>query len=156
MAYQRRRARTTRLRRNDGDTGNENAYKFTDPNPVDIFGMAGSRRRIHGKMQEGQKAVLHSIVVERVARSGERQQGDVWQSTSGHCRARNPKQITTAAITEDLDTGVGVVLQAIDRLGLADNTYVIYMADNGAGGRKRGGTAAAAKGASGKAASACR
>lgn len=24
----------------DGDTGNENAFKFTDPNPVDIFGMA--------------------------------------------------------------------------------------------------------------------
>jgi len=24
----------------DGDTGNENAYQFTDPNPVDIFGMA--------------------------------------------------------------------------------------------------------------------
>ena len=26
----------------DGDTGNENAFKFTDPNPVDIFGMADS------------------------------------------------------------------------------------------------------------------
>src|SRR5436305_1621937 len=25
----------------DGDTGNEEAYRFTDPNPVDLFGMAG-------------------------------------------------------------------------------------------------------------------
>ena len=24
----------------DGDTGNEHAYQFKDPNPVDIFGMA--------------------------------------------------------------------------------------------------------------------
>jgi arylsulfatase A len=31
------------------------------------------------------------------------------------------------------------VLQAIDRLGLADNTYVIYMSDNGAGGGGKGG-----------------
>ena len=51
----------------------------------------------------------------------------------------NTKQISTAAITEDLDEGVGVVLKAIDRLALADNTYVIYMANNGAGGQKKGG-----------------
>ncbi len=52
---------------------------------------------------------------------------------------RNDKQVSTAAITEDLDTGVGKVLEAIDRLGISDNTYVIYMSDNGAGGGKRGG-----------------
>lgn len=36
-----------------------------------------------------------------------------------------------AAMNENLDTGVGMVLETIDRLGLADNTYVIYTADNG-------------------------
>lgn len=35
----------------DGDTGNEQAYKFTDPNPVDIFGMAKSGN-FHGEKQE--------------------------------------------------------------------------------------------------------
>ena len=49
----------------------------------------------------------------------------------------NRKRITTAAITEDLDTGVGRVMEAIERLGLAGTTYVIYMADNGAGGGKK-------------------
>jgi len=51
------------------------------------------------------------------------------------------KRAETAAITEDLDTGVGQVMAAIDRLGLTKNTYVIYMSDNGAGGGggKRGG-----------------
>ena len=44
----------------------------------------------------------------------------------------------TAAIAEDLDTGVGMVMDAIDRLGLAKNTFVIYMSDNGGGGGKRG------------------
>jgi len=35
-------------------------------------------------------------------------------------------------MTEDLDVGVGKILDKIDELGIADSTYVIYMADNGA------------------------
>ncbi len=37
-------------------------------------------------------------------------------------------------MTEDLDVGVGKILDMIDELGIADSTYVIYMADNGAAG----------------------
>ena len=37
-----------------------------------------------------------------------------------------------AAMTENLDTGVGMLLNKIDELGIADNTYVIYVSDNGA------------------------
>jgi len=36
-----------------------------------------------------------------------------------------------AAMNEDLDTGIGMVLDRIEELGIADNTYVIYTADNG-------------------------
>jgi len=36
-----------------------------------------------------------------------------------------------AAMNENLDTGVGMVLDKIDELGIRDNTYVIYTADNG-------------------------
>lgn len=36
-----------------------------------------------------------------------------------------------AAMSEDLDTGVGMVLDEIQNLGIKDNTYVIYMSDNG-------------------------
>jgi arylsulfatase A-like enzyme len=39
-----------------------------------------------------------------------------------------------AAITTDLDTGVGKLLGHIERLGLTGRTYVIYMGDNGGGG----------------------
>ncbi len=37
-----------------------------------------------------------------------------------------------AGMLEDLDTGIGKLMAEVDRLGLADNTYVILMADNGA------------------------
>jgi arylsulfatase A-like enzyme len=36
-----------------------------------------------------------------------------------------------AAMTEDLDACVGELLKKLDELGIANNTYVIYMSDNG-------------------------
>lgn len=41
----------------------------------------------------------------------------------------NPKY---AGMLNDLDTGIGEILDRIDSLGIGDNTYVILMADNGA------------------------
>ncbi|MEL6251335.1 MAG: sulfatase-like hydrolase/transferase [Bacteroidota bacterium] len=37
-----------------------------------------------------------------------------------------------AAMTEDLDTGIGMLLQELSNLGLDGNTYVIFTSDNGA------------------------
>ncbi|MEQ8836641.1 MAG: sulfatase-like hydrolase/transferase, partial [Lacipirellulaceae bacterium] len=36
-----------------------------------------------------------------------------------------------AAYTEDLDTGIGNLLDRVDALGIRDNTYVIFASDNG-------------------------
>ena len=36
-----------------------------------------------------------------------------------------------AAMTEDLDTGIGMLLEKLDELGITESTYVIYMSDNG-------------------------
>ncbi len=38
---------------------------------------------------------------------------------------------TREAMMEDLDTSIGMMLKRLDELGLADNTYVIFTADNG-------------------------
>ncbi|MGI9429990.1 MAG: sulfatase-like hydrolase/transferase, partial [Bythopirellula sp.] len=37
-----------------------------------------------------------------------------------------------AAMTEDLDTSVGMVMDKITELGIEDNTYFVYVSDNGA------------------------
>ncbi|MDF1702737.1 MAG: sulfatase-like hydrolase/transferase, partial [Planctomycetota bacterium] len=47
------------------------------------------------------------------------------------------RRVTRTALAQDLDTGVGRVLEALDELGLAKSTYVIYTSDNGAGGGSR-------------------
>ena len=42
------------------------------------------------------------------------------------------RNIPFAAMTEDLDTGVGHLLNKVEELGISDHTYIFYMADNGA------------------------
>jgi hypothetical protein len=44
-----------------------------------------------------------------------------------------PRQLNAgiAPMLEDLDTGVGQLLEAIDRLGIGENTYVFFTSDNG-------------------------
>ena len=36
-----------------------------------------------------------------------------------------------AAMNEDLDTAVGMIINQVEKLGISDNTYFIYTADNG-------------------------
>jgi len=47
-----------------------------------------------------------------------------------------------AAMLEELDAGIGALLQCLDDLGIADNTYVVFTADNGGRGTVPGGDAA--------------
>jgi len=122
----------------DGDVGNEQAFKFTDPNPVDIFGMASRAEAFMKKARDARKPfyvqlswnALHAP--ENALEATKRK----YAAADGAGR-----QVERAAITEDLDTGVGRVLDAIDRLGLGGTTYVIYTSDNGSGGGggRRGG-----------------
>ncbi len=122
----------------DGDTGNENAFKYTDPNPVDIFGMAERATKFMEKSQQANKPfyiqlswnALHAAELANKATLAK------YEKLS----TRNARQAATAAITEDLDSGVGKVMEAVERLGLSKNTYIIYMSDNGSGsGGRRGG-----------------
>ena len=117
----------------DGDTGNEQAFKFEDPNPVDIFGMAQRAKEFMRKNSNAGKPFFIQLSWNALHASE-----NANRATLAKYRAKmqgeNEKRITTAAITEDLDAGVGRVIDAIDELGLAENTYIIYMSDNGAGG----------------------
>ncbi len=123
----------------DGDIGNEYAHEYGDPNPTDIFGMADRAVAFMEKNHQANKPffvqmswhALHApqnAMKVTLAKYAARLNGSV-----------DDKRVGSAAIAENLDTGVGVVLDAIERLGLQDNTYVIYMSDNGAGGGGAGG-----------------
>ena len=120
----------------DGDTGNENAFKFHDPNPVDIFGMADRAAAFMEKNSKAKKPFFIQLSWNALhaAENANRATLAKYERLVPGAIAR---RIATAAITEDLDTGVGQVMEAIERLGLAGNTYVIYMSDNGAAGGRQ-------------------
>lgn len=50
----------------------------------------------------------------------------------------NDSNAVYAGMIENLDTGLGKLLDKIDQLGIADNTYVIFTSDNGGGANKNG------------------
>lgn len=117
----------------DGDTGNEAADRFVDPNPVDIFGMGERAAAFMRKQTEAGRPFYlqmsyHALHRPENALRATREFYD--HQTPG----RMHRDAGRAAITTDLDTGVGRVLEAIQRLGIAEQTYVIYMSDNGGGG----------------------
>ena len=121
----------------DGDTGNEMAFEFTDPNPVDIFGMAERAAAFMATSKQAGKPFYIQLSWNALHASQ-----NALATTLAKYRKRlageNEKRISVAAISEDLDTGVGRVLDAVDRLGLRETTYVVFMSDNGGNGGKRG------------------
>ncbi|MEM9417805.1 MAG: sulfatase [Planctomycetota bacterium] len=113
----------------DGNIGNEASSKFIDPNPVDLFGMAERAEQFMHQASEAGKPfyvqlswlALHSP--ENALKSSVQKYQDA--------NFGSERQIYRAALTHDMDTAVGRVMDAVDRLGLADNTYIIFMSDNG-------------------------
>ncbi|MFN5330518.1 MAG: sulfatase [Planctomycetota bacterium] len=114
----------------DGDTGNEEAFRFKDPNPVDIFGMAGKAAAFMEKSKKAGKPFYIQLSWNALHAPG----NALKATLAKYQRLGEGKNMERAAITEDLDTGVGMVMKSIDQLDLAGDTYVIYMSDNGAGG----------------------
>ncbi|MBB5036725.1 arylsulfatase A-like enzyme [Prosthecobacter dejongeii] len=117
----------------DGDTGNEDANRFVDPNPVDIFGMGDRAAQFMKKQVEAGRPFFiqmsyHALHRPENALRATREFYD--QQTPG----RMHRDAGRAAITTDLDTGVGRVLETLQKLHLTEKTYVIYMSDNGGGG----------------------
>ncbi|MDP7304697.1 MAG: sulfatase, partial [Pirellulaceae bacterium] len=118
----------------DGDIGNEYAFQYKDPNPADIFGMA---KRAAAFMEQS-KAVNKPFYIQMSWHALHAPQNALKTTLAKYAQRMNSsvdeKRVGSAAIAENLDTGVGMVLDALDRLGLADTTFVIYMSDNGSGG----------------------
>ena len=118
----------------DGDTGNRDADSHIDPNPVDVFGMTDRAKAfIEQSSKAGQPFYL------QMSYYALHMPENAMKSSLAHFQSKPAGQVhrdpARAAISLDLDTGVGRLLDAIHALGLEKNTYVIYMSDNGGGGK---------------------
>lgn len=115
----------------DGETGNRDAAPHIDPNPVDIFGMVARTEAFMKEAMEKDEpffAQLSFHALHYPENASEKNLNDV----KGRLARANEKTLGRAALTQDLDEGIAILLKSLQELGLAENTYVIYMSDNGA------------------------
>ena len=114
----------------DGDTGNQDAAPHVEPNPVDIFGMGSRASAFMEKNVRGGKPffIQMSYHALHYPENATKALVEKYRKLAPN---GNDKEIGRAAMAEDLDRGVGELMAKIDELGIADNTYVIYMSDNG-------------------------
>ncbi len=115
----------------DGNTSNAEADPLDDPeNPLDVIGMSERALDFMQRADEAGKPFFAHISYYPLHR-----QFNAAPDTKARAEARPDGRIHSdvelAAVTENLDTGVGVIMDGLDRLGLSDNTYLIYMGDNG-------------------------
>ncbi len=118
----------------DGNIGNEYAFEHADPNPADIFGMAKRAATFMEKNKKANKPFYIQMSWHALHAPQNAMKSTLAKYANKIGGSVEDKRVGSAAIAENLDTGVGMVVDAIDRLGLADNTFVIYMSDNGSGG----------------------
>ena len=122
----------------DGNTGNNDgnggkvkiSRAFPSPDPKMIFGV--TQRAI--RFMETQSAAGNPFFVQishyavHLASFFREETLDAvmdWQRSERHWVPE------FAAMTADLDTGIGILLDSIEVLGLKDNTYIFFLSDNG-------------------------
>ncbi len=110
----------------DGATGNR--CSGTDENPKDIFGITDRAIKFmnENKMQPFYLQLSHYAVhvpLQCLEKSKEK--------FSNARKGDRHSDVEFAAMTFDLDTSIGLLMEEIDTSGLAENTCVVLMSDNG-------------------------
>jgi arylsulfatase A-like enzyme len=119
----------------DGDTGNQDAAPHLPPNPVDIFGM-GSRAVNFMKRSQAARKPFFIQMSYNALHYPENATPSLLEKYQKLASGGNDKEVGRAAIAEDLDRGVGELLEKLDAMGLSKTTLVIYMSDNGGSNRR--------------------
>lgn len=139
--------------RSDGDTGNEdgNHNGLVQSDPRKIFSITDSATTfIADAVQMGRPFFVQlSHHAPRKPIEARPETLQEWYDTKQHPLGKRHKDPEYAAMISDLDTGIGILLEKIKSLGIDSNTYLIYVADNGAGGNNfplSGGKAACQEG----------
>lgn len=114
----------------DGDAGNGDGNVDDPENPKDIFGITGRAVAfMEASVDAGQPFYMQlSHYAPHVRFQTLEESVEKWERIEPGEMHNDP---VYAAMTEDLDTGIGRVLDKLQELGVEDNSYVIYTSDHG-------------------------
>ncbi len=114
----------------DGNAGNGDGNVDDPANPKDIFGITGRAVAfMEASVDAGQPFYMQlSHYAPHVGFQALEESVERWERIEPGEMHNDP---VYAAMTEDMDTGIGRVLDKLRELGVEDNTYVIYTSDHG-------------------------
>lgn len=120
---------------NDGANNNGGPDNAGEPNPKQAYLTTEKGMDFVTKQAKAGKPFL--LQISQYAGRGE---AEAKPETVEAIRKRgiNDRQLGAAAVAEDVDINIGLLLKKVDELGLAANTYVIYTTDHGTPGRGNG------------------
>jgi len=124
--------------RGDGDTGNDdgNHDGLIQTDPRNIFSITDSACVF---MTDAVKSgnpfyVQLSHHAPRSPTEATQKSVDEWKDLTKHPLGKRHKDPEYGAMLQDLDAGLNILFNKIKELNITENTYIIYIGDNGAGG----------------------
>ena len=118
----------------DVDTGNGANLQSKDPkDPKFIFSLTAQANAFMEKQVKAERPFFLQIshYADHLRYAALPETEEKYKTQHADKATKYQKNPLWAAMNENLDTGIGMVLDKIDELGIRDNTYVIYTADNG-------------------------
>lgn len=129
----------------DGATNNGGPENVNSPNPKECYGIA-DRGVDFMTRQVAAKKPFFLQISHYAGRGMEDALRDTLAGVRARAGNRDDRRVGAAAVAEDADKALAIVLKKIDELGIAGDTYVIYTADHGAQGRNANPPLTAGKG----------
>jgi arylsulfatase A-like enzyme len=130
----------------DGATNNSGPENVDNPNPKEAFGL--TERGIDFLTRQAKAGKPFYLQLSHYpGRGGADARPETYAAIRQRARNIHDQRLLGAgAVTEDMDATIGLLLDALDRLGLAGRTYIIYTSDHGALGRNANEPLASGKG----------
>lgn len=118
----------------DGSTGNSDQFRSSNPNPKQFYLTAQKGIDFMTRNTRASRPFFLQIshYPGRSALDAKPETVEIIRQRTGN---RDPRFLSAAAVALDADIATGQVLDAIKRLGIEDNTYLIYTTDHGTPGR---------------------
>lgn len=120
---------------NDGANTNFGPDGAEEPNPKQAFEI--TRRGvdfISRQTAQGRPFLLQ--VSHYAGNGGTAARPETYAEVRRRAKPSDERKVETTAMTEDMDATIGLLLQKIDQLGIADRTVVIFTTDHGSKGHQ--------------------
>lgn len=119
----------------DGATNNGGPENVENPNPREAFGMTARGVDFLTRQVKADQP-FYLQISHYPGRGGTDARPETYAAVRQRATSdRDSRLAGAAAVTEDMDAALGLLLDTVEALGLADRTYVICTSDHGALGR---------------------